>query len=310
MRKSPLQKKRETLYGKEITDFIKINNYVTYDMMELAQIKTKSIFVKFVCDNCNNEVLCRCYQVLKRKSYLKKICYTCLPKVMCNNVEWRKKNSDAQLLIQSTPEQKLKNSLGVSKFWKENPEIKQQMAENVKKAYEDPEVRERWLRSMDHKQASALAGIYKFDSGIELEFGSSYELCFLKYIEETHPDWIIRRCEWTIKYRFNERNKTYLPDYLLILNDKKILIEIKSTRFQYYDANKQKAKLESINSLISGGNIDEYWFIDEEHELAKSIDFKRSTKIKPLCKILYKNNKLKLFSKDKQLKYIGSICED
>jgi|15BtaG_2_1085339.scaffolds.fasta_scaffold19023_2 hypothetical protein len=51
--------------------------------------------------------------------------------------------------------------------------------------------------------------------------------------------------------------------------------------------------------------IDSYWFIDEVESSQIGLNFKRTTKIKPICKRLYSAGKLTLFSKEKQKRYIG-----
>jgi hypothetical protein len=97
----------------------------------------------------------------------------------------------------------------------------------------------------------------------------------------------------------------YRPDYILRLNNKKILIEIKSSKNVFFDKDKQDAKMLAVLDLIKKGVYQEYWFIDEYHALAREIDFRRSNKIKPLCKKLFSEKKLILTSERHKKDYIG-----
>jgi hypothetical protein len=81
------------------------------------------------------------------------------------------------------------------------------------------------------------------------------------------------------------------------------LIEIKSTKSYLYNEKKIQAKIEVTNKYLESGNIDEY-FLDENMAQNIGLVFKRTGGIKHICKKLYAEDKLKLYSDKKHKDYI------
>jgi hypothetical protein len=218
--------------------------------------------------------------------------------------EWRNNNSQAQLKIQSTVEQKMKNSIAVSKFWNNNPDIKERARKKILDRYENEEFKNSWIKTLSKKQ-HALSGIYTYDSGQQIYFGSSYELCFINFCEIYKNNWKLSNVDFSIPYRYSEKTRRYIPDFILELDNKKIIVEIKSIDNIFFDSEKQLKKTEGTKLYIKENNYDDYWFISETHELAKQINFRRTSKIKSLCKELNAKNKITLFCDKKHKQYIG-----
>ena len=69
------------------------------------------------CEDCKNLFTFNKVKYFRRRDWNEKeLCQKCYLKHRCYlNEDWIKKNSEAQLIAQNKPEQKLKNSIGVSK---------------------------------------------------------------------------------------------------------------------------------------------------------------------------------------------------
>lgn len=309
MRKSSFLFYAKKLYGQEVYDYLISNNdkTITWDLYIKSQITSKQIYVKFQCILCYNSERLACTTLNSRESCKDAVCKKCCLKSVTNSDEWKEKNSIAQKKIQSTPEQKLKNSQAVSKFWEENPEVKLQMIKTQKMRMQEPEIKTKWLNSIrNNPSRNALAGYYTFKSGKRLFFGSSYELCFLVYCDNSEKYQHIRRCEFDIPYIHDNKTKHYLPDYYLVDNSNtKILVEIKSSKHTFFDLEKEKSKKVAVLKMIENKIFDQYEFIDEEHILAKEIVFKKSSGIYKLCKKLFSEKKLEFLNLEKQKRYVG-----
>ena len=162
--------------------------------------------------------------------------------------EWRSNNSQAQLKIQSTVEQKMKNSMAVSKFWINNPHIKERVRKKTLDRYEDENFKNSWMKTLSKKQ-HALSGIYKYDTGEQIYFGSSYELCFINFCEIYKNDWKISNVDFSIPYQYLEKTKHYIPDFILQLDNKKIIIEIKSIDNIFFPIRLDEELVENIKSF-------------------------------------------------------------
>jgi hypothetical protein len=303
MRKDKRYEFYKNRYSHEIADYFKENGYITWEMYVSNKKICGTIGVLFVCQVCQAPVTKTAKELRKRK-YQSSTCNNCVLKYTTNLQEWKQKNSESQKKIQSTAEQKLKNSEAVTKFWSDNPEKLITMKNTLLKKYQDDSFKNEWLKTLK-KQTFALSGKYIYDNGTEIFFGSSYELCFLHFCEYNRQNWNIKNLDLNIKYFYNGRSRHYRPDFLLEEDCKKILIEIKSSENVFFDKDKQAAKLNGVRQLLSDGTFQEYWFVDEQHELADLIMFKRSKKIKPLCKKLFAENKLVLTNYKHIKEYIG-----
>jgi len=230
-------------------------------------------------------------------------------KLTTSTKRWKKNNSAAQLKVQSLPEQKLKNAIGVSRFWEQNPDVKEKVRQKLIAKYQDPLFKARFMKSLG-KNLHALSGKYYFDNRQWIQFGSSYELCFLIWLESQFGLKAIRRCKFSIPYKHNGKTHNYLPDYMIICTDgSSAIVEIKSTKYPFYDKHKNDNKTLAATEFVKTHNIDYYWFIDEDEGSMLDIQFKRSASIKPICKRLYNDNKLILNSRIKAIKYLGESFE-
>ena len=134
-------------------------------------------------------------------------------------------------------------------------------------------------------------------------------LCFLLWVEKQNDIKNIRRCNFCIPY-FYEKERSYLPDFVLIKEDlSKILVEVKCTKWKYYNEEKTFHKNIAAQKFVSENCFESFEFVSEEHKWSEEIDFKRSAKIKPLVKKLWKESKLTIFKEKQRERYIGKIKE-
>jgi hypothetical protein len=101
----------------------------------------------------------------------------------------------------------------------------------------------------------------------------------------------------------------YLPDFLIFKNNKKIIVEIKSTKNNFFKEDKNKQKIIATQKFIKEMNYDEYWFIDELEAEKIDLEFRRSNGIKSMCKLLHSQSKIKIFSEKKLKDYVGVKSE-
>ncbi len=267
-----------------------------------------NVFISFNCINCNI-IVRRSFKSLKKRKLIKKpLCSKCVMKEVGKNEKWLKANSDAQKKIQSTPEQKMKNSIGVSKFWKENPEIKRKMGENVRKAYNKESVRKKHRKSL--RNSHSLCGEFLWRNK-KITFESSYELSFLIQTINIKRIIDIKRCDFEIKYIENDKNRFYNPDFIVNFNNKITIVEIKSNWILNKNVNNFDLKKKATNYFIKNNkNYCKFLIIDEDWFKKNNMWVKRSSGIKPIVRKLFIQDKLKLFSDKKIKKYLGNLYED
>lgn len=178
------------------------------------------------------------------------------------NPDWIKRNSEAQLIAQNKPEQKLKNAIGVSKSW--TSERKAKASAYLKNRLEnDPVFRAKADQNIGWKHyknaqfyinmqksigIGGLKGRYnniRYDSALELSFIlwcehqsipiKNYDLEPLKYLDEHGVE------------------RMYFPDFIINDND---IIEIKGTGL-YYQKNYERniCKIESAKRYFSSYQV-------------------------------------------------------
>lgn len=291
--------------SQEIIDLVLSGMDIPFKLWsETRYPRSKSVFCKISCNICGNVSRIDTKHLSKRVMVFEEVCGKCAISYVTKNPEWIAKNSASQKLIQSTPEQKRKNAEGVSRFWQENPDKKEQVRQKLLEKYKDPKYKKMVLNSRG-RSTFALSGEYFFRDKSWIEFGSSYELCFLLWAENALEISSIRKCKFSIPYFFEEKDRLYFPDFLIVKNGKKIIVENKSIFNYFFDSKKNEAKVFATLDFLKKMGYDSYWFIDEDEAKKINLTLKRSSGIKLLCKILYKKNKLKLFSEKHMKRYIG-----
>lgn len=244
------------------------------------------------CIKCNKEfIYMRVSQFLKNrinkpeKKDLWDTCSKCwLLLNTCLNPEWVEKNKKAQLLIQSTPEQKKKNADGVSKSWtlkrrkkmskwlknrwKNDECFKQKVLKNLSwTSFNDGRYYEIMRKSLG---TGGLKGSYKgihYDSILELSFIlycesnnisiKRYDLCGIKYLDE------------------NNKERTYIPDFII---NNSTIVEIKGYGL-YYNKNYKRniCKLNALKEFVKTINFD-FRLILEKDKIIKNL-YKKARKI-------------------------------
>lgn len=178
-------------------------------------------------------------------------CATCWKRIVqYDNPEWRKSNSEAQLIAQNKPEQKRKNAEGVSKSW--TPERRNEASILMKDRWENGSKEEigrmlnnlSWTSSKGDKfneimKKSFGTGGLKGEYG-GVEYDSALELSFLLWCEEENKS--VKRYDLEpIVYRDEaDRKRNYYPDFIL---ENSIIVEIKGQGLYYrknYERNIKK----------------------------------------------------------------------
>lgn len=308
-----MQKRQVALlsrFPEEVKTQMSEYGFIDFDTYSrFRNLKSRKIFCKFNCSSCSEEEILSTKAIGKRIFVKEAICRKCVSKYMATHPDWIQKNSEAQKKIQSTPEQKLKNSIGVSNFWKNNPDVKERVAKKIAKRYQEDAEYRRKVNDGSRNNTFSLKGEYLFRDSFWIKYESSYELCFLIWAEKNKDISKIRRCNFSIEYTFDNSKFNYFPDYVIFIDELKYLVEIKSIKNFHYTKRKEK-ELEKINTakkFVKENNFKEYLFISEEHALANEISFRRSSGIRPLCKLLNSVGKLKINSEKHRLKYLGVI---
>jgi hypothetical protein len=190
-----------------------------------------------LCENCGLNFIIKQIKSFRRRDCveLRQLCNSCYLNFRCySNPEWLKKNSEAQIVSQNKPEQKIKNALGVSRSWsKERRNLEaERMRHRWKNATEDQ--KQKMLKCLDWKSESkdgfhqkmkktawrgGSDGIFngiKYESILELSFLIE---CFERGIN------VKRYNLGGIKYLDpNGKERLYFPDFIIF---NKVVVEIK-----------------------------------------------------------------------------------
>lgn len=197
--------------------------------------KNSKIKVLFTCKECGCNTESRLAKTINRVFFpLEPICAKCINKLVSNTEEQRRKNSEAQLKSQGTPEarsrmadivrERYKNieyckkiSEASKKVWKREG-YREKMVELLAKRWDEPGYAKRFLESKNKKY---IFGVYK-----NLFYNSSYELAFL--LKEEHERGSIEhisRVYFYIDYINKDGKKSkYFGDFI---KDDEFFIEVK-----------------------------------------------------------------------------------
>lgn len=201
---------------------------VSYEMYEKYRdiYSSKSLNVRFDCLRCGAPHVSNFKHLNKRTRVTGAYCPKCVMKVVASDPAWRAANSEAQLIVQSDPEQRRKNAEGVARFWRENPEAKDAMVEKVLAAQQTPEVQAKY-NAREAWNGRGISGFYQSKWG-RLAFDSSYELCVLERLEMDETVLCVKRGP-VLPYEFKGRTHNYYLDFSVERHDGTIeWIEVKS----------------------------------------------------------------------------------
>ena len=299
-----IKKRKYTKYNKNIIRYIYEGKDIPFsEWITYTYPRSKNVFCSINCIKCYQKTRLPTKRLARRVLIKDELCIKCAAESIYTNQHWLAANSEAQKRIQSTPEQKLKNAEGVSRFWKNNPDKKEQVRQKLLDRYKDLSYKERVCKAS--KQLFALSGMYHFRKKSWIEFESSYELCFLMWAENIANIKWIRKCKFYIPYIYENKPRMYFPDFLISRDGKKIITEIKSIKTPFYNEEKNNAKIIATQEFINSMSYDGYYFIDEAEAEKIGMELRRSARIRLICKRLYAENKLKLNSKKHIEKYLG-----
>ena len=203
----------------EITKEFKEKGFIPFETFLKYKEYNSKIKIGCICQSCDVFFIKRWDKVkatlIHNHIGEKQFCPKCIMKQLCNSNGWKKKNSDAQFISQNKLETKKRNSDGVKKAFKNDPNIKKRISESMKKRWKDP-----IYADLVQKRSSK-----DFLSGTidNLLFASSYELSFIINCYEKNKK--IERCRYIVDYENEEKEiKQYFPDFIV---DEKKIYEIK-----------------------------------------------------------------------------------
>ena len=186
--------------------------------------------VNFVCKLCQKESLSQVRKLAQRSHNLawEPICNICIMKAVTNTEEWRKKNSDSQLIAQNKPSQRLRNSLGQLAAHKKDKTLawRKGKAARNRTPEQNQRIRDMFLKRHRERKESDPDYAEKFKpSGYvsgwinSIPFDSSLELYYILFCLRNNMS--IKRASFRIKM---SRNRIYNPDFLV---EEKTVVETK-----------------------------------------------------------------------------------
>jgi hypothetical protein len=229
-----------------------LNNQINFDegVKYLGKNFKCKIFLFGSCSICGINFRSRYDKLKGRKVYpFAKLCTKCVREETCRSEVARESNRKAQLITQNLPHIKNNNSMRSKRYWKsltktERENLLKPFTEQNEKIKNDPEY------SSQIRKSSGLTISGRINiNGKWIEFDSGYELLYLNYIKNMN-DITIRRCDFVIPYG----KYTYNPDFLIINNDKKTIVEIKG----YYKNRIEEKEKAAISFVNSNDIADEY----------------------------------------------------
>lgn len=236
---------------------------ITYEKFESNDFCTKGISNHKLIGSCDK---CNCkfeYSAVKKfmrnrknkedKKHLWNTCQKCWLKINTSEDEkWIEKNSQAQLIAQNKPEQKIKNALAVSKSW--TKERKEKMSDWVKDRWKnDEKFAKQALKNIswtDGKDIDLFNRVMKMSAGSgglkgdykEINYDSALELSYILWCFDNNIP--IKRYDLPpIEYIAEDGVKRkYFPDFIINSNT---IVEIKGKGLFYsknYERNLKKIK--------------------------------------------------------------------
>lgn len=240
-------------------------DYAFYEKFKhlYSSIKLK---VRYVCEECESIHTTDFKHLNKRKVVSRAICPKCVMKIAGLDEGWRKRNSEAQLKIQSTPGQKAKNAAGVSEFWKNNPEKLESMRQTLLTYYES-DIGKNMIkrRQLGGNYRRGISGDYLSRWGWT-SFESSYELLFIIEFEKRSDVASVRRGP-IIKYDYEGVARQYFMDFEVKFESGEIWwVEIKSSYIgkNRHSIGKLREKLTEALRLAKSGHANKVLMITEK----------------------------------------------
>ena len=260
--------------------------------------------VKFSCEVCGEEHTSDFKHLNKRTVVDRAVCPKCVMKVATSDEAWRKRNSEAQLKVQSRPSQKAANAAGVAKFWRENPERLAMMRAKVIAACQTEEVRAKY-RDRKAWNGRGISGLYlsKWDW---IKFDSSYELAVILAMED-RDDVISMKRGPAIDYEFDGKQRQFFIDFeIAFSNGESCWCEVKSAYIgkQRDRIEKLRAKMQKTKEVATDHHIDKVIMITEKN--AEEFLGKKLPRSSYRLRMLRDNSAKIVFArKDDQEKYSG-----
>ena len=230
-------------------------------------LKSRRLIVKCICASCGKQFKQNAKHLGKRKLIDGEFCPNCVMKEVTRNEDWLSKNSEAQKRIQSTPEQKMKNSEGVRRYYVNHPEARVEKAEAGRKIMTKSEV----IRRIDVRKVyngSGISGDFQSRFG-KLRFESAFELAVIACLDENSNVKDVKRGP-VVDYKHKGVSRIFFVDFIIKFNDGKIImVEVKSSYIELVDNEKINSKNDAAKKYILANNIDEYWLITEHNSIGK-----------------------------------------
>lgn len=246
---------------------------ITFEDLKNQDYNTKLISNKKLCGTCKKCKQNFIYSQVKKflrnrlnkpeKINLWETCQKCWLKInTCEDENWIKKNSNAQKIVQNTPEQLQKNRDGVRKSW--DGERRKKASNLLKEKWKNDEAFARKSLSNLNKNNvkigfgnGGLKGFYN-----NIHYDSALELSFIIWclnekikIKRYDRDGIVYTDENGVK-------RNYYPDFIINNND---IIEIKGSGLWY----RKNYKRNILKSDAAKAKFDSYIVIFDKDEVVK-----------------------------------------
>lgn len=241
-----------------------LNNYNTFGISNYKLIIEECIRCK--CEYNYSSVKKFMYTRNKQqdKKHLWNTCARCWLRIQTSeNDVWKNNNRKSQLIAQNKPEQKIKNSKGVSKSWSD--ERKKKASDLLKKRWsEDEDFKQKglynisWTQKKDDRYdkiiskslgIGGLKGIYN-----NIRYDSALELAYILYCIDNNLNLIRYNLNGILYNDENNKIRYYIPDFII---NNTTIIEIKGFGLFYKkNYNRNLLKINAVKKWCQDNNFE------------------------------------------------------
>jgi len=201
--------------------------------LETIKVISTKAWVELQCSECSDRFVAQPRRLLGRKYGDYDVCQSCIMKVTCNSKEWRKSNSEAQLIVQNTEQAKSRNRASQKRRFRD-PELRERYREIGRELWARPEyrrqqtlrARENW-KNPEYAKRVAYQGRSKYQGTYKgMLYQSLTELSFILWKED-----VVERYDLgPIPYEMEDGWHSYYPDFKI----GNTIIEIKGSLKGYF----------------------------------------------------------------------------
>jgi hypothetical protein len=195
-----------------------------------------------ICIKCGKSFTASWNNIWLKKAFRGlEVCGRCSRKEQFTD-EWRQHNSEAQKIVQGTPEARTRMSKILKSAWKKDSTIRVRISRSLKETYKDNEElrrkigdasRRNWKRPEYQEKVTGHGYHHGWfvSKRSRIYFASSWELMFLVWCDENKDVKEYKRNEDVIPYeKPNGGVACYHPDFDMIMLGKPAVVEVKGGR--------------------------------------------------------------------------------